>query len=426
MKKILLVKSVLCAFCFANSVAYAQNFTSSSGSRYNTNVSSSVERTISAQRNVYGRSNGRRSESKYTSTTINNEEDFFLELNGEICDLRKSVFIASSNDGSQSTAFYVKMGGKTFISTGLKTKGNEFVSNFMSVDGSSFELPKKGFVAPGKDVVLMPVSSKALKNDAIVLDMAKQINTFVEIGDEVLIPGNHDTKGFIQVKRGFVTGFGPTSIEISGSQKLFELGSIGAPVIHKKTGTCIGIVSFVVEDLKSRGNVRVRQSLNLEDKYDTSGRFYVVRFDVKLDWFETSLEKLEKINLYLRDASLTCDYIEEYIIKYCNARNIHNCLPTDNLQQIDGMDELKEFIFNFNARIESDSANRNGYSNLKWQLNVEDLLRDLIKLISQYNSFLKSYKADIILPKDIIPLLRNLNKQRDSMNSQLKSFQRRR
>ena len=356
MKKILLVKSVLCAFCFANSAAYAQDFTSSSGSRYNTNLSSSVERTISVQRNVYGRSNGRRSESKYTSTTINNEEDFFLELNGEICDLRKSVFIASSNDGSQSTAFYVKMGGKTFISTGLKTKGNEFVSNFMSVDGSSFELPKKGFVAPGKDLVLMPVSSKALKNDAIVLDMAKQINTFVEIGDEVLIPGNHDTKGFIQVKRGFVTGFGPTSIEISGSQKLFELGSIGAPVIHKKTGTCIGIVSFVVEDLKSRGNVRVRQSLNLEDKYDTSGRFYVVRFDVKLDWFETSLEKLEKINLYLRDASLTCDYIEEYIIKYCNARNIHNCLPTDNLQQIDGMDELKEIIFNFNARIESDSA----------------------------------------------------------------------
>lgn len=366
MKKILLVKSVLCAICFANSVAYAQDFTSSSGSRYNTNLSSSVERTISAQRNVYGRSNGRRSESKYTSTTINNEEDFFLELNGEICDLRKSVFLASSNDGSQSTAFYVKMGGKTFISTGLKTKGNEFVSNFMSIDGSSLELPKKGFVASGKDVVLMPVSHKELKKDAIVLDMAKQINTFVEIGDEVLIPGNHDSKGFIQVKRGLVTGFGPTSIEISGSQKLFELGSIGAPVIHKKTGTCIGIVSFIVEELKSRGNVKIRQALNLKDKYDTSGRFYVVRFDVQLDWIESSIEKLQRINLNIRDASLVCDYINEYLIRYCNLKDIYRTLEADILQQIDGVEALKDFVFSFNSKVEMNTKARGGYSMLKW------------------------------------------------------------
>ncbi len=426
MKKILLVKSVLCAICFANSAAYAQDFTSSSGSRYNTNLSSSVERTISAQRNVYGRSNGRRSESKYTSTTINNEEDFFLELNGEICDLRKSVFLASSNDGSQSTAFYVKMGGKTFISTGLKTKGNEFVSNFMSIDGSSLELPKKGFVASGKDVVLMPVSHKELKKDAIVLDMAKQINTFVEIGDEVLIPGNHDSKGFIQVKRGLVTGFGPTSIEISGSQKLFELGSIGAPVIHKKTGTCIGIVSFIVEELKSRGNVKIRQALNLKDKYDTSGRFYVVRFDVQLDWIESSIEKLQRINLNIRDASLVCDYINEYLIRYCNLKDIYRTLEADILQQIDGVEALKDFVFSFNSKVEMNTKARGGYSMLKWQFNVEALLRDLIKLLSQYNSNLKSYKAEVILPKDVIPLLKDLSKQRDAMNSVLKGFQRNR
>lgn len=107
------------------------------------------------------------------------EDDFFCEINGVVCDLRKGVFLANSTDGGQATAFYVKMKNKNFIITGSKLKGSKTISSFFGVDGNPIEISKKGFVTHGKDVIIIPTLS--LQENAVVFDMAGKLNEFVEI-----------------------------------------------------------------------------------------------------------------------------------------------------------------------------------------------------------------------------------------------------
>lgn len=252
------------------------------------------------------------------------------------------------------------------------------------------------------------------------------------------------------MKKGKITAIGPTSIETSITD--FDFGSIVSPVIHKRTGTCIGVISYVIEETRSKGNLKRYQMVNLEDEVvNGSGRYFIMRFDVPIKWYPVTFDQLEKINLVMIESSLSVEYIKEYVIRDCfrNDRGGFMCnIDESPFRYVEGVEELKNIIRNHNAKIAEIRAKCRGSfigtrssrlsssyggvdeyvwtpaARLIWQTLAEETIKDLKKYLYQSDANLSNTKANIIMSFDAKPLSLELRRVQDDLGSILNGFQR--
>lgn len=401
------------------------------GSLYNNSYDRNSSKEDEEAPQAYGASRSRRVDSntvfKRAFKSRQNNDDatdedfsemdfFFTQTDGDVQDLRKGIFLSSSKDGSQASAFYLKMKGKNFIVTGSKLKGGKVVTSFYGVDGKIIHSPKSGYLVEGKDIIMMP--TKDIKLDSFAFDSGQSLNSWVQIGDEILVIGNHGSSGFLKLKKGKITAMGPSSLETS--IKSFDFGSIGSPVLHKKSGVCIGVVAFVIEEVRSRGNIKRYQMVNLEDDVLLdSGRFYIMRLDIPLKFNQVSFAQLEKMTNNVNESSLSVEYIKEYVINQCFRNELCGFMCTIDespLKEHEGLFELKTIIKNHNQKI-IEIKMRSRYHvdargqiiwgkgvRLIWQQIAEETLKDLKKYLYQKDADLGSTKAKFVMPFDANPL----------------------
>lgn len=95
----------------------------------------------------------------------------------------------------------------------------------------------------------MPIKSRKYA----YLDVVNSPSLLVELGDSVLIPV-HDGYGSIDLKKTYISRVSKNLISISYDGK-FSLSDVGAPVIHEKTGLCIGVLGCMDRKLQFYENM---------------------------------------------------------------------------------------------------------------------------------------------------------------------------
>ncbi len=335
------------------------------------------------------------------------EESYFFQLDGSMRDLRYSALVAESYDYSRATAFFAKIRNKNFLITNLKVKGDSFVKTFQLIDGRDFKRPERGFVAKNKDVYIMPVNDKDMPNDYLPLPVSASINEFVKVGDNVKVIGAHSSDGVLRVVDTFIDGIASQKLTLRDQK--FSAGSLGSPVIHEKSGMCIGIVTCDFIRVSERGKVD-RDFLGVVGKYEPN--FYVARIDNIKNWTKCGEKDLELINETMTRVSLNISYMQLMIRQMEGAGSSFEF----NLNSAEFKDinticwECAKIISEYNLKIKGNGSNRNyEYPHAIVKKARREFFNDIKRLVLPLRNLLLSSRAEDVLPDESKQLRSDLN-----------------
>jgi hypothetical protein len=141
--------------------------------------------------------------------------------------------------------------GKAGMGSGFITdiKGRKFlVTNahvLAGIKGATFKLLDRTVVQVG-------AASVAVGHDLIALTVVKggmaiptaaSLDKEAEIGDAVVVLGNAEGAGVVNLLEGKLTGIGPDRVEVDAP---FVPGNSGSPIIHVSSGKVIGVATYVM------------------------------------------------------------------------------------------------------------------------------------------------------------------------------------
>ena len=336
------------------------------------------------------------------------EEKFFIDGDEQPVDMRKSVFIATDEDGSKATAFLGRMKNANFIITNAKIKGDTFVREFFRFDGSSIQRGKRGFVAKDRDIYIIP--AKEIPEGAYPIPVAAKVQEFARLGDEVRIVGNHSSGDFFELKSAKIRSIGAFMIEVDSPD--FGIGSSGSPVVHVKTGMCIGMISHSFEKIESSGKVtRSRES----DK-NFKVRHYILRLDAPFEWMPLDSQKMEFLNKRVNEVYEIIQVSEmcvEIILKdmYASRGNrstlvdIYNRMNPKERDLANGIPGILKIISTYMGEGEYSGMNPTKYKKI-----TREYFNNFERFLFGLKAQLRSSEIDKYLPSDYVPINRRIEK----------------
>jgi|GEM_PF-1675211 len=183
----------------------------------------------------------------------------------------RTLVIVRDGDASGS-GFIANLGGKPYLFTNNHVAAAMKRPRFTLLDGTVLT-PVSVDSAVGHDLIRFGL--KDVPGDA--LEVERDMNTQVAIGDGVFVFGNSDGGGVVTNLPGEVAGLGPDRIEVTAE---FIPGNSGSPIIHSKTGKAIGIATYLTKRYDEFSTTAGRTAAN--------GKSEVVRrFGYRLDSVQT-------------------------------------------------------------------------------------------------------------------------------------------
>jgi len=170
--------------------------------------------------------------------------------------------------GSGFIATYL---GKPFLFTNTHVLSGNSRIKAHTIDGK--ELTLQG-LSVAEDYDLSIFQQADIKEG---IEILKQVDSNVSIGDDVVVLGNSLGGGVVTEIRGKVTGIGPQLIETDAK---FVFGNSGSPLIHLKTGKVIGIATFVT--------IRKMDGFGKDSKFNNIERHFAYRVDNIPAWRNTT------------------------------------------------------------------------------------------------------------------------------------------
>jgi hypothetical protein len=164
-----------------------------------------------------------------------------------------ALIIVKGEEGAGS-GFICKSGTSAFLYTNIHVVADLLKPTFTRMDGVAAVI-NSGVLAAGRDIACLQVKNPPDNP----LEVSKDFNDSVRIGDEVVVLGNSGGGGVVTAIKGAIEGIGPDRIEVSAK---FVPGNSGSPIIHVKTGKVIGIATYLTmrnEDPGKGATVNVRR-----------------------------------------------------------------------------------------------------------------------------------------------------------------------
>lgn len=133
----------------------------------------------------------------------------------------------------------------------------------------------------GKEIVVKGVSMAEARDVSLLpqetvpegMEILKDMDTEVSIGDDVVVLGNSLGSGVVTEIAGKVTGVGPDLVEVDAK---FVSGNSGSPIIHVKTGKVIGIATYAT--------LRKMEGFGEDSKFNNVERYFAYRLDNINSW----------------------------------------------------------------------------------------------------------------------------------------------
>ncbi|MGF1450529.1 MAG: serine protease [Opitutales bacterium] len=176
---------------------------------------------------------------------------------------------ATGTDGAGS-GFIAEMSGRRFLVTNTHVLAADPNLRFETAQGQVITPSGSVFVSRERDLAIIPI---AWDGDYARVDIEK-LPQGTSIGDEVVVLGNSEGAGVITQLDGELTGIGPDRIEVDAE---FVPGNSGSPIIHKPSGSVIGIASYLrVMDRSAPWHDRAKE--------DSKTRRFGFRLDGNIQW----------------------------------------------------------------------------------------------------------------------------------------------
>ncbi|HWB60302.1 MAG TPA: serine protease [Chthoniobacteraceae bacterium] len=146
-----------------------------------------------------------------------------------------SIVFVSGKDAAGS-GFIASIQGKNYLVTNAHVAAGVHDATFKTLNDTTVRGGVSS-LAVGRDLFCVAVATGG-QPLPVMDDMAQN----AAIGDEVVVLGNAEGQGVVNLITGRITGIGPDRVEVDAP---FVPGSSGSPIIHLKSGKVIGVATYM-------------------------------------------------------------------------------------------------------------------------------------------------------------------------------------
>jgi Trypsin-like peptidase domain len=136
----------------------------------------------------------------------------------------------------KGSGFIAEVKGKKFLFTNAHVLAGIKNAKFELLDRTPVQIGAS-FAAVGHDMVAVTVLA-----GGTALPSVASVDKETSIGDDVVVLGNAEGAGVVNLLQGKLTGIGPNLVEVDAP---FVPGNSGSPIIHVPTGKVIGIATYL-------------------------------------------------------------------------------------------------------------------------------------------------------------------------------------
>jgi trypsin-like peptidase len=158
------------------------------------------------------------------------------------------VFVEGS--AGKGSGFVTDIKGKKYLATNAHVLAGVKAPAFKLLDRTPVQVGA-GFAAVDHDLVALTVVSGGTAIPAM-----ESFDQNVSIGDDVVVLGNAEGAGVVNLLQGKVVGVGPNLVEVDAP---FVPGNSGSPIIHARSGKVIGIATYMLIRNLNAGKQEVRR-----------------------------------------------------------------------------------------------------------------------------------------------------------------------
>jgi len=289
-------------------------------------------------------------------------------------DQMTSAVVLIKGDNAEGTGFLVKTADGPAIVTNLHVISDNPNLKITTING--VEIKPTGLKgAKDRDLAMFAIQDAGYT----YLPLATNLSSTVQVGDEVLTPGNSQGGGVVLSTSGKVVAIGPDRIEFDNP---IYHGNSGGPVFHTKSGTVLGVVAEAMKvDVTNDFDKTSFQSRS--SAITGSVRYFGLRLDTVTQWEPYDQQLFAKETAFLDEFNKTSRCLDCYMNPpsagasangedakfYLNNDKI--VAANDNfLQQVGGnstasarLDALKQLVFDLNTVAGQDMASMQNMNN---------------------------------------------------------------
>jgi hypothetical protein len=217
---------------------------------------------------------------------------------------KAAAVVLIEGDKSEGTGFLVKMPDGPAVITNLHVLANNPNIRILTNTGQQITvLGLKG--ASDRDL-----ASFSIQDDHYsYLDLATDVGTTVQPGDDVITPGNSQGGEVMLQTHGTVLGVGPQRVEFSNP---IYHGNSGGPVYHPKSGKVLAVVTEAIEvdtsDSLSKASFASRDSA-----IKSSMRYFGLRLDTVPSWEPYDLTRYQNETAFLDEFHEQSRRLDSYL-----------------------------------------------------------------------------------------------------------------
>jgi S1-C subfamily serine protease len=223
---------------------------------------------------------------------------------GKLTDAQARAVVVIKGDVAEGTGFLVKTAAGPMVITNQHViAANPHLQITTSAGQPVKFLGLQG--AADRDLAMIPVQD----NNYSYLELATDVGNTVQVGDQVITPGNSEGGGVLLNTNGVVLALGPQKVEISNP---IYHGNSGGPVFHVKSGKVIGVVT---EAMKVDTDNTLDKASHDNQNSAISGemRYFGLRLDTVAQWDNYTWARFENETEFLSEFHERSKCLDSYL-----------------------------------------------------------------------------------------------------------------
>ena len=149
----------------------------------------------------------------------------------------RNALVFFEGKAGKGSGFITSIQGRKYLMTNAHVLAAIRAATFKLLDSTPIQIGSSS-AAVGHDLVALTVVEGGGAIPAVA-----SVDKDVEIGDAVVVLGNAEGAGVVNLLEGRLTGIGPNLVEVDAP---FVPGNSGSPIIHVQTGKVIGVATYAL------------------------------------------------------------------------------------------------------------------------------------------------------------------------------------